>query len=247
METTFSFPAELTAPAELRGRTPRRVLLTANGIQMTLAAAILLALAAAGAVWAGSVGVGQRQPNSALHKNGRETEGAITRLDVSNSLGSRVSYTFSAGGATYSGEARVPRELAHSLAGTKNLSILYLPANPAINHPAAWKPFRLLQLASIMAPVIAVVLGLLLFILLAIEHRMAAKGKPALAVVKKCALGKSGYLIQYQFRLDDETPIEGQGWCKGPQEFGNGIWVLYLSERPRRNLPYPLTYCRILE
>ncbi|MGH9589427.1 MAG: hypothetical protein ACRD25_03485 [Terracidiphilus sp.] len=247
MYTTFSFSAELTAPAELRGRTPRRVLLTGSGIQMAIAAAILLTLAAAGAVWAGSAAVRERQHNSALHNHGRETEGAITRLEVSNSLESRVSYTFSAGGATYSGEARVPENLIRPLAKSKSLPILYFPANPAINHPVAWEPSPDSQLVLLVAPAIAAVLGLALFIPLGIEHRMAAEGKPALAVVRKCTRGKSGYLVKYEFRLGDETPIEGQGWCKNQQELGNGIWVLYLRGRPRRNLPYPLTYYRAIE
>lgn len=244
MDTTFSLSAELTAPAELRGRTPRRVLLTGNGIQVAIAAAILLALAAAGAVWAGSVAVRQSQRNSALQANGREIEGAITRLDVSNS---RVSYTFSAAGAMHTGDARVPEELAHSLAGSKNLPILYLAANPAINRPAAWEPSSDSELVLLVAPVIAAVLGLLLFILLGIEHRMAAKGSPALAMVRQCTRGKSGYLVKYEFRLGEETKIEGRGWCKSDQEYGNGIWVLYLPGKPRRNLPYPLTYCRAIQ
>lgn len=54
MDTTYSFPAEFTVPAELKGLTPRRVLPTGSGIQMALAAAILLALAAAGVAWTGS-------------------------------------------------------------------------------------------------------------------------------------------------------------------------------------------------
>ena len=247
MDTTYSSSAEFTVPAELRGRIPRRVGLTGSGFQIALAAAILLALGAAGAVWVGSTAVQQRQKGSALRKSGRETEGAITRLQVSSSVDARVRYTFRAGNAMYSGDARVPEELAHSLAGSKNLPILYLPANPAINRPAAWEPSFGSQWAMFLAPVIAAVLGLLLFIPLGIEHRMAAEGKPALAVVRKCTRGRNGYLVRYELRLGDETTMEGRGWCKSHQEPGNGIWILYLPGEPRRNLPYPLSYCRAIE
>ena len=248
MDTTYSSPAEFTVPAELRGRIPRRVGLTGSGFQIALAAAILLALGAAGAVWVGSAAVQQTQRNSALHTSGRETEGAITGLPVPSSVDARVRYTFRAGGVTYSGDARVPEELAHSLAKSKSLPILYLPANPAINRPAAWELSPSSQLALLLAPVIAAVLGLLLFVPLSIEHRMAAEGKPALAVVRKCTKGRNGYLVKYELRLgDDETTINGRGWCKSHQEPGNGIWVLYLPGERHRNLPYPLSYCRAIE
>jgi hypothetical protein len=248
MDTTYPSSAEFTVPAELRGRIPRRVRLTGSGFQIALAAAILLALGAAGAMWVGSAALQQRQHNSALHKSGREIEGAITRHPVPSSVDARVRYTFRAGGATYSGDARVPEDLAHSLAISKKLLILYLPANPAINRPAAWEPSPSSQLALLLAPAIAAVLGLLLCIPLSIEHRMAAQGRPALAVVRKCTKGRNGYLIKYELRLgDDEKTIDGRGWCKSHQEPGNGIWVLYLPEAPRRNLPYPLSYCRGIE
>lgn len=223
------------------------MLLTASGVLVGMAAAILLALAAAGVVWAGGAAARQRQHNSALHKGGRETEGAITQLHVSNSLESEVSYTFSAGDAKYTGAARVPAELARSLRGFKSLAVLYLPANPAINEPAAWEPLPHLQLALLVVPTIAAVLGLMLFVLMGIEYRMAAEGKPALAMVSKCTEGRHGYLIHYRIRLGEEMWIKGRGWCKSPQEPGNGIWVLYAPGRPRRSLPYPLAYFRAIE
>lgn len=247
MDTAYSFPAELTAPVELRGRTPRRVLFTASGVLVGIAAAILLALAAAAVVWAGGAAARQRQQNSALHKSGRETKGAITRLRVTSSLESQVSYTFTAGDATYTGEARVPAEVARSLAGFKSLAILYLPTNPAINQPADWESSPHLQLAFLVAPIIAALLGLMLLILLGLEYRMAAEGRPALAMVSQCRRGRNGYLIHYRIRIGDETTIKGRGWCESPQEPGNGIWVLFQPGKSRRSLPYPLTYCRVLE
>lgn len=220
--------------------------LTGSGFQIALAAVILLALGAAGAMWVGIAAVQQRQQDSALHKSGREIEGTITTLQVSSSVDARVRYTFRAAGAMYRGDARVPEELAHSLAKSKNLPILYLPANPAINRPAAWEPSPGSQMAMVLAPVVAAVLGLLLIIPLGIEHHMAAEGKPALAVVRKCTKGRNGYLVKYELRLGDETTIQGRGWCKNHQEPGNGIWVLYLPGESRRSLPYPLSYCRAI-
>lgn len=166
MDTIISFPAEFTVPAELKGRTPRRVLLTGSGIQLALAAAILVALAAAAAACAGSA-VARAAPQS--------------------------------------------------------------------------------QTASVVAVAVAALLALMLFILLGLDYRMAAWGKPALAVVSECTRRKSGYFVQYRLRLGEETWIKGRGWCKSHHEPGNGIWILHLPGKPRRNRPYPLTYCRAIE
>lgn len=166
MDTAYPFPAEFTVPAELRGQTPRRVLLTGSGIQLTLAGAILLALAVAGVFW--------------------------------------------------------------------------------IENTAAWPtPRSQFTLMLVVAAVAA--LAVTLFTLLGIDYRIAARGMPALAMVGKCTQARSGFFVKYRLRLGEETWVEGHGWCKCRQEPGNGIWVLYLPGKPRRNRPYPLTYCRTIE
>jgi hypothetical protein len=244
MESAFTVSAELTAPAELRGPTPRRVRLTMSGFHMVIAAAILFALTAAGAVWVGRDAASQRQRDSAFRQYGRPTTAAITKYHLSGSLEPRVNYSFNAGRRTYTGTALVPKPLAPALAASHSLAVLYLPADPAINRPAAWDPSRRSDLALLVAPIFAALLGILLFVPLAVEYRMAALGTPVVAVVRKSAVGRNGFLVHYEFRLQDDSLVKGRGWYKAHQEPGAGIWVLYLPDRPGRNLPYPLTYCR---
>jgi hypothetical protein len=244
MDSAFIFPAELTAPNELRGQTPRRTLFSGSGVQMALSAALLLALAVAGVVWMSESASRRTERNAELRRSGVQTSGNITSLQSSASPEPTVTYTFTIHGSAFTGQASVPPQFAHTLSRAGTLPILYLPANPAINHPAAWTLSS--NRAMLVAPLIAAMLGLLLFLPLGVEWRLAAEGAPVLAVVSKCARGRSGFLVHYEFRLEDGTRIAGRGWCKNNQLQGEGIWVLCSPKNPRRNLPYPLTYCRVL-
>lgn len=247
MQPTFSFSAEITGPSELSTHSPRRVVLSGTGIQMAVAAAILLALAAAVAVWVGRDAMQQMRRNSALLQTGRQTEGAITDFQSSDSFRPRVNYTFTAGGATYAGQAQVPPRLARALAHSGSLPVVYLPANPAVNHPAGWQRSPFSESALIVAPIVSALLGLSLFVPLLVERRIALHGTPVLAVVTKCTQGRNGFLLKYAFHLEDGTAVKGSGWFETHQEPGISIWAMYLPKHPRRNLPYPLSYCRVIE
>lgn len=246
MESNFSFAAEFTGPYELRAETPRRALLTWTGIQMALTGTVLLAFAAAGAVWVFRYNTQQTQRDSALGHGGQRAQGAITELQSSGPFEPRVDYTFTVGGASYTGQARVPASLVHTLADSASLPVLYLPANPAINHPAGWQPSPNSALAMLAAPAISALLGLLLFVPLFMEQRIATEGTPVLATITKCTRARSGYLLNYAFQLENGKAVKGHGWYETWQEPGTGIWALYLPRHPRRNLPYPLSYCRVL-
>jgi hypothetical protein len=246
MDSSFSFPVELIGPSELQTQSPRRVLLTGHGVQIIIAGAILLALAAAGVVWVGSYAQQQTQRDSLLLRSGRQAEAAITRLQSSGTFAPRVNYTFTAGDATYAGQARVPTKMAHALAGSRSLPVLYLPDNPAISRPAVLLHSPHSEEALFIAPAVAAFLGLLLFVLLFDERRMAVQGTPVLAVITKCTRARNGFLLDYAFRLENQQVIKGHGWYQTYQEPGAGIWALYLRKKPRRNVPYPLSCCRIV-
>ena len=247
MDSTFSFPAELTAPFELRGELPRRALLTGNGVQMVLATALLLGLASASAMWAGMTLSRHERETAALRSEGQVAIAQIKRVSTAGSLEPRVIYVFTANGVQYTAESRMPKSLVKTLAHPGPLSVRYLPGNPAINHPVGWQPAPHSDLALLIAPTIAALLGLSLLIPLSVERRMAAHGKPALAIVKKCTRARSGYLVSYEFRPEGGPTINGRGWHQVQQEAGEGIWVLYLPSKPRKNLLYPLSYCKVID
>lgn len=247
MDSSFTFPVEWTGPSELRTPPPRRVSLTGHGFQMAFAAAILLALAAAGAVWIAQYAARQAQRDSALQQSGRQITGAITQIQTSGTFEPRVDYTFTVGGATYAGHARLSTRMANALSAAHSLSVLYLPSNPALNHPAGFERSPRSDMALLVAPAISALLGFLLFVPLFVERRMAAEGVPVIATVTKCARARHGHFLNYAFHLENGTAIKGRGWYQNWQEPGTAIWAIYLPRTPRRNLPYPLSYCRVIE
>jgi hypothetical protein len=247
MDSSVCFPGELTAPNELRGQSPRVVFLSGSGVQLALAVAILLGLAAASAVWVGKTVSIHKQESAALRSRGEDILGQVKEVRSSGPVEPTVAYSFTADGTEYSSEVRVPKDLARSVARSGPLLIRYLPENPAISHPAGWEYSSLSETALFIAPAIAAVLGLILLLPLGLERRMAAEGVPALAMVKKCTHTRTGYVVHYEFRLGDGPKVKGRGWFQDPQEAGEGVWILYLPKNPRRNVPYPLSYFRVAE
>jgi len=93
-------------------------------------------------------------------------------------------------------------------------------------------------------------IGFILFILpkLLAERRLAAEGVPTTGVVTKCSVsGRSGEFInlKYDFRTQDGISVQGRGDFQTRQEIGARILVLYLPQKPRQNIPYPLSAWRI--
>lgn len=214
---------------------------------MAFATAILLGLAAASAMWVGMTISRRAREIAALTSQGNAANAQIKRVSTSGSLEPRISYTFTVNGTVYSGEARVPKSLVPAMSRAASLPIRYLPANPALNHPAGWEQPPHSDFALLMAPVIAALLALSLLLPLILERRMAAHGRPALAMVKKCTPSRSGYLVKYEFRPEGEGAVKGRGWFQYPQQPGEGVWVLYLPGNPRRSLPYPLSCCKVAD
>jgi Protein of unknown function (DUF3592) len=249
MDTNFSSIGAATIPSELTGPLPRRSRLSGNGSQMAIVAALMLALAVAFALWVGIDRAQQLQHRAALRHDGQEAVGDITRLWSSGrSLKTRVSYTFIANGISFKGEARVPGQLVHSLRESDTVPIRYLPANPSVNHPAAWEWSALLDWDSFVAPIIGVALCLFLIVPLRSEHQLVAEGLPVAGVITQCSPGKrGGFSVTYDFRTQDGSVTKGNGWSRARQEVGATVCVLYLPHNPRRNEPYPSLNYRVVQ
>ncbi len=249
MDANFSPIEAASIPSELTGPLPRRLRLSRNGNRMATAAAIMLVLAVAFAFWIGLDRVQQLQHRAALRRTGRETVGKITRLwSASRSLKTRVSYTFAVNGVSFAGEARVPNQLVTSLSESNTLPIRYLPANPAVNHPAAWEWSALLDWDSFVAPIIGLALALFLFATLRSERRLVIGGLPAVGEITRCTPGsRGGFSVNFDFRTQDGSITKGSGWSESRREIGERVCVLYLPQNPRRNLSYPSLNYRVAQ
>lgn len=237
-------PIDLASiPRELTGPVPRRLRLSKNGNRMAAAAAVMFALGVFSTLWIGVDRVQHLLHRAALRRDGRETVGEITRVwSASRSMKTKVSYIFAVNGVSFVGEELVPHQLAASLRNSDPLPIRYLPANPAVNHPAAWE--WSVDSDTFVAPILSTALVLFLFTALRLERRVVADGLPAVGEITKCARARGGFSVNFDFRTRDGRVTKGSGWSQGRREIGERVCVLYLPQDPKRNLSYPaLNYC----
>jgi hypothetical protein len=249
MDSNFSSIEAANIPSELAGPLPRRLRLSGNGIQMVVLAAIFLVLAIVAALWSGIGTVQELRYREALRRDGKDTVGEITRLWSSGrSLKLRVSYTFSVDEIHFAGNAQVPEQIGGSLRGASSLPIRYLPANPAINHPATWEWSALQQAGRIQASILLATIALILFVPLRFERTLIARGSPIVGVITKCSPGRrGGFSVNYDFRTQDGRVTKGSGWSPSRSEIGASVWILHVPQNPRRNQPYPSLNYRVTQ
>jgi hypothetical protein len=237
MDTNLHFDASPTVPSELTGQLPRNICPTGGGTQGTILGAILLSITGVYVLWVGIDTAQRIQQRASLRRDGSDATAEIEKL--SSSRKTTISYTFTVGGATFAGEAKVPDEQFRSLWSARSLPIRYLPADPTVNHPAAWEWSALSDLYLFFVPIIFVVPGAAILLTMRMDRRLVAEGKPAVAAVTRYSRSKSGFNVKYEFRAEDGTTAKGGGWSQNRPEIGASMWVLYLPQNPGRNQPYP--------
>jgi hypothetical protein len=236
----------LTAPPELAGPTPRNVRITGVGVTTAVVVAGLLGLVATLVVWFSMNAKKELEHRAALRQGSLVTSGEVTRIHfVGRSSTMMVNYTFPVDGTYYAGEASVPRKLEPTMSVHAFLDVRYLPADPAVNHPAAWEE----STASSFAPfTVAAVFAITAFALLAgfpREKQLAAEGKLAVATVTACSSTRGGYQLTYEFRTEEGAQAKGGSVSDSRLQSGARIHILYMPQNPRRNQPYPMHYYRV--
>jgi hypothetical protein len=135
----------------------------------------------------------------------------------------------------------MPRKIGENLRDSDPLSILYLPSNPAVNHPAAWEDSQPIWLGFIFLAM-ALASAFMFLKTLREERLLIANGTPAVALITKTSSTRSGYLVKYDFRTADGIVITGSSGYEICPEIGANICVLYLPQNPSRNQLYPFRY-----
>jgi len=235
---------------EINASIPRRVRLSPEQPKMLLFS--LLAFVAAGAIWFGfySYYSGHVQQREVLRRDGRELVAQITELPSSKSH-TYVQYTFRVGRVWYSGEAKLLDGPLKVKVGQAIL-IRYLPADPTINHPAAW----VWTLGSDIVPILFLLLlsgvGFLPAVMLPMkllrERKLARDGWCVDGRVTACAPNRTRFSVDYEFHTQENVLVEGSNdYCEEEYELGSAIRIIYLGDHPKRNAFYPLPAFRIVE
>jgi hypothetical protein len=235
-------------PNELTGPLPRTVLLSDGDARYLLVIVLLFFVGGSLALgWEFFSDSEQFQQRGALRSDHGEAVGTITR-QWSSGRGSvpHVRYTFTAGGTTYSGEARVPRHAGIILNASDRIFIRFLPSNPAINHPDAWEWSPLMGLDQNIFLVFFWTMGGLALAFLLRDRKLAREGQATAAVVTSCPPRDRYYRVSYEFHTEDGILIPGHSDSKVSYETGSRLWILYLPRRPRRNHTYPLSFFEVV-
>ena len=227
-------------PAELMGPIPRNVRMTGTAWLNLIAAALFFSLGAAFAISVVRTVLHDASVRDALRERGNETVGQVTDVWTQRR---RVTYSFSIDGVTFTGKSYdVPGDTARSLHEGDTLQIRYIPANPNINHPAAWEdsPYSSLWLLLLATPMF---MSLMLVRRFPLQRRLAMEGIAVRGTIEKSEWNgpnRGQRYATYTFRnaSNDEVEI---GTCPSDYFYNKelAVWVLYLPHNPRRSEVYP--------
>ena len=243
-------PVEI--PADLQQSRPRRVRLSGTGRAFALWIALLLAGAPTAAVFMYRAALDQREVARRLDAEGAVTEARVTWLKRESKDSNRASvyYEFFAGGRVYSARANVRMAQWRELRVGAALPVRYITSNPDESIPDGLTPRVLpLWLPYLLAGVMLAAGGGC-FALLRADRRLLEEGRVATATVREHIVSHSQHgtqrSIKYDFPTLSGVRVSGQsGTSRKPPAVGSGILVLYDSESPKRNKPYPLTLVRL--
>jgi hypothetical protein len=247
MDPQFAIPENWTAPRELSRALPRETQLTGRGKFKLVMAWIFLIAAIPLYIWMHNDLVQKTAQNELLRTQGVEAKGEIAKLWTRDrGRVPMVGYAFTANGVRLRGEASVPSNLWAGMQKAGFLPVRYLPSNPAINHPAAWDATTSPVWLPFVFPAMLAAGGAFLLWNLHRQSQLVAEGVPAPGLVTKCIRIKNGWIVRYQFRLQDGTAASGRGRTYKKLEAGAPVCVLYRAENPRWNQLYPGCMYRVV-
>ena len=238
-------------PSGLARGGPRDVKLSVSGIAVGILACLLVLGSIAAAVGLTRVSSRGTAENLELAASGVETQAVVTRQwRTSNGENTelRVAYEFTYEGRAYRSSVRAPRSIWARLTVGSPLSIRFVPAHPALNHPSGWRRDELPRWLPAMVAVGLLLPALLLLFMLRRQIQLLSDGRAAPGVVIGHRRVKGGQVLRYEFALMGGGVAKGSGGhSRRPPAVGSTITVVYDRDNPKRNAPYPFDMVRIAQ
>jgi hypothetical protein len=230
-------------PIELTGRTPRRVRITGTGWLNVFAAVLFSLIGVAVSVVIVKQVMHTKAERDALRQGGRDVVGQLNdKWHQGRSNVPYIGYTFPVDGTFYTGKSEAPGDTWRSLRQYDSLAIRYLPANPNINHPAAWEDAPYSALGGLFPAAFFVVFGWMFVRRFPVQRRLATEGTAVKGSITECTgPGRNGnFGLSYTFRNASGNQEEsGRCLYDSSRKVGSGVWVLYLPSDPSRSEVYP--------
>ncbi len=239
-------PDSATTPPELISALPRNVTITGRGVLNACLSLLFLAGSVGLFYWLGNQGLSVTQKRAALRADSRITVGTVTALrHTGRSHTPHAHYTFTVAGTSYIGESSVPTRLESEFQPLSQVSIRYLPGNPAVNHPADWEDSTLSAWGPLFAPTVFLISGIGIAVMQLRQRSLLAEGMPATGVITECRLYKGSYNMKYEFTTADGQSLKGSSSRTNGEDIGASVCILYMPHQPGRNGLYPSDLYRI--
>ena len=236
-----------TPPPGLEWSRPRAVRLSSAGRGMAIAAvAMLLAGPAAGVAM-----FHESRTQAALRQQVIDhpaiAAGVITNLtkESKDSNSGTVHYAFDAEGQHITNKMRIRRSWWRELSVGDPLPVRYAAGAPSINAPDGMLPRVLPQWLAFLIGGLLIGLSALFGAILRADLRLLGEGRIAEGTVREVKVSRSQHgthrTMHYDFATMSGARVSGKcGTSKHGPAVGGSIVVIYDSESPKRNKPYPL-------
>lgn len=244
--------APVEIPAELQQARPRRVRLSGAGRALAGLIVLLFAGAPTAAILMSRATINQREAALQLETHSAVTNATVTQLRRESKESNRASvyYTFMAEGRSHSARAKVPMAQWRALRVGSSLPVRYVVGNADENIPDG---VTLRVLPSWLAYFVAAVtfgIGFLCYTVLKAERRLLEDGRVATATVRAHMINRSQHgthrSMRYDFATLSGVRVTGKSPTSNkPPAVGSGIVIVYDSESPNRNKPYPFQLVRL--
>ena len=184
-----------------------------------------------------------------LENEGVRAQATVVRLWKSGDKEStpRLRYRFEVEGQVVTGSARVPRKVWSALHTGDTISVRYIPANPAINHPEAWSHSVTPAFLAALVPAMFLGFAALFGVIITRQSRLLSEGRPAPGVVIKARRTDKAVSVTYEFRVLSGATRKGRSSASGKNvpAVGSVVCVIYDPDNPRRNGLYPFSLVRL--
>lgn len=237
-----------TPPAGLEWSRPRAVRLSAAGRGMAIAAVVLALAGPAAGVGIHYQTQAQAAQRQQIIDHSAVATGSITKLtkESKDSNSGTVHYEFTVDGTPQLGRMRIRRSWWRELSVGDPFPVRYAIGTPSINVPDGMLPRVLPFWLPYLIGGVLVGIGALFAAILRGEMRLLSEGRIAEGIVREVKVSKSQHgthrSIRYDFALLSGARMTGKaGASRNPPAIGSSVVVIYDSERPKRNKPYPFS------
>lgn len=157
-----------------------------------------------------------------------------------------VAYEFTSNGRAFQGQARTSRALWEPLQPGSPVPVRIDPERPERNFPWGRRPGTTPAAVPYLVGLTGLVSGGLLTIPVLRLRRLLSEGRAALATVTGQSKSQHGSIVHYEFKVLSGGTVKGRTGASGkPPEAGSTMWILYSTENPRWNRPYPSSLVRL--